>query len=87
MKTAVLFFASVLGGAHAAALSQPASFEPAGFNATQELERLGVQVEDLPASSLSTRSLEKYACPAAVSWDHPHDDCMKSADPPGSVCR
>ncbi|KAG9258787.1 FAD binding domain-containing protein [Emericellopsis atlantica] len=65
MKTAALFFASVLGGAHAAALSQPESFEPAGFNATQELERLGVQVKDLPASSLSTRSLEQYACPAA----------------------
>jgi hypothetical protein len=67
MKTAALFLASFLGAANAAALVQPEPFEPVGFNVTEQLEHLGIHVEDLPVAALATRSPGSYACSAAVS--------------------
>lgn len=44
-------------------------FEAANFNATEELLHLGVDVNEIPALSgyVEKRSLDKFACAAAVS--------------------
>lgn len=57
------------------------AFETSDFNATDELLHLGVDVSEIPelADFVEKRSLDKYACSAAVSRYGPRSGCVASA--------